>query len=651
VSPDDDELAGGGEGIGGTMASNGPQGGAHRGWAVARPDGLPEEEHNRPPRPRGTPGVAAQDRRRRARRRRRIMRRVRRVSGVVLLVVVALAAWIGVRGWLAKDHLEDAAAMVPRLEQQARAGHPSPTDLNKLQQQASDARRLTGDAIWSGAMKLPFVGDDLAAVRASAVAVGTVAQDAVPPLLRVAGTLDPAVLRPRDGRIQLEPLVQAQSPLRAADAALTRARSVMAPFVGDGDQSGSLLRPVGDAVTRLGQQLDRVASDTATGSRAADLLPPMLGADGPRSYLVLFQNLAEARSLGGIAGAYAVVQADEGRLRITKQGAGADIPKFNEPLVDLGARARELYQSKPTRYFLNVTQPIDFAESGRIARAMWADRTGADVDGVLSVDPVALSYMLRASGPITLPDGTQLTSDNAVDLLMSDIYFRITDPVAQNEFFTKATLAVFQQLLSGTGDAGEMVAALAQAGGEHRLLAWSAHAAEQKRLAGTVLEGRLPRTEPHRPTIGVFFNEGTSSKLSYYLRAAADVTGGRCRDDGLRELQLDLTLSSTAPTDGLSEYIAGSVHPYVMEPVVYLAAPLRGGLVDVSVDGTARPVNSQLVDGRMVAATTLRIPPGRDVHLRAHYVVPVTTHDAALRTTPGVSPFAASVRIASCPWL
>ena len=88
-----------------------------------------------------------------------------------------------------------------------------------------------------------------------------------------------------------------------------------------------------------------------------------------------------------------------------------------------------------------------------------------------------------------------------------------------------------------------------------------------------------------------------------------------------------------------------------MEPVVYLAAPLRGGLVDVTVDGKARPVNSQLVDGRMVAATTLLIPPGRDVHLRARYVVPVTTDDAALRATPGVSPFAASVRIASCPWL
>jgi hypothetical protein len=576
------------------------------------------------------------------------MRRVRRVSGVVLLVVVALVAWVGVRAWLAKGHLENAAALVPRLEQQARSGHPSTTDLKQLQQDASAARALTGDGIWSGAMHLPGVGDDLSAVRAAAVAVDTLAQDAVPPLLQVANTLDPAMLRPKDGHIQLAPLVRAQMPLRSADAAMTRASSQIAPFVGSGEQAGSLLGPVSQAMTTLGRQLDRVASDTATGSRAADLLPQMLGADGPRSYLVLFQNLAEARSLGGIAGAYAVVRADEGRLQITKQGAGADIPKFDKPLVDLGAPARELYQSKPTQYFLNVTQPIDFAESGRLARAMWAERTGSEVDGVLSADPVALSYMLRAAGPVRLPDGTQLTADNAVDLLMSGVYAQLSDPVAQNEFFTSAALAVFQQLLSGSGDADQMVAALAQAGGEHRLLAWSAHQTEQRRLAGTVLEGRLPHAEPHRPTLGVFFNEGTSSKLSYYLRAAADVTGGRCRDDGFRELLLDLTLSSTAPADGLGVTVAGWKDPYLMEPVVYLAAPLRGGLVDVAVDGAARPVNSQLVAGRMVASTMLRIPPGKDVHLRARFIVPVTTDDATLRTTPGVAPFATSVRIASC---
>jgi hypothetical protein len=585
----------------------------------------------------------------RGRRRRRHV--VRRVVGVLLLVVAALAVWVGVRGWLAKDHLERAAVLVPRLEQQARAGAATSGDLRTLQRETGAARDLTGDPVWSSAMHLPWIGDDLSAVRAAAVAVDVVARDAVPPLLQVADTLEPAALRPKDGRVQLEPLVKAQAPLRAADRALARATTVIDPFVGNGPESGSLLPPVDHALDGLAAQIHKVARDTATGGRAADLLPPMLGAGGPRTYLVLFQNLAEARSLGGIAGAYALVHADEGRLSITKQGSGADIPRFDQPVVDLGARAEELYQSKPTRYFVDVTQVIDFTKSARIAQTMWAERTGVNVDGVLAVDPVALSYLLRASGPVRLPGGIELTTDKVVDLLLSDVYAQIPNPQAQNAFFTVTALAVFQRVLAGTGDADTMLQALAQAGGEHRLLAWSSHAAEQERLAGTVLEGRLPRTESRRPTLGVFFNEGTASKLSYYLRAAADVTGGRCRNDGFRELLLDLTLSSTAPSHGLSAYVAGTEEPYVMEPVVYLAAPLAGGLVDVAVDGKPRPVNSQVVDGRTVAATGLRIPPGAEVHLRARYVVPATMHDAALRTTPGVSPIATSVRIASCPGL
>ena len=41
-------------------------------------------------------------------------------------------------------------------------------------------------------------------------------------------------------------------------------------------------------------------------SRTATLLPAMLGRDGPRDYLIVFQNNAEWRSLGGIVGALAL---------------------------------------------------------------------------------------------------------------------------------------------------------------------------------------------------------------------------------------------------------------------------------------------------------------------------------------------------------
>ena len=45
-----------------------------------------------------------------------------------------------------------------------------------------------------------------------------------------------------------------------------------------------------------------------------------------------------------------------------------------------------------------------------------------NVDGVVAIDPVALSYVLGAVGPVTMPDGEVVTKDNVVELTESTAY-------------------------------------------------------------------------------------------------------------------------------------------------------------------------------------------------------------------------------------
>ncbi|HET8617223.1 MAG TPA: DUF4012 domain-containing protein [Actinomycetales bacterium] len=610
-------------------------------WDDERPggSGVPGGDGDRP---------AALTTRRAGRVRRRRRRSFRWVVLALVGVVVVLTAWLGARGWLAKRHLENAAVLVPRLEQQAEKGQPDRAALASLQDETESARRLTSDPVWRVASHLPWVGDDLSAVGAAARAVDTVADDAVPPLVRVAGTLDPTALRPKGGRFDLKPLTQAQAPLRQADAALTRAQAMISPYLAGGRDAGTLLGPVDRAVTKLGRQIQDVADKTATGSRAADLLPGMLGADGKRSYLVVFQNLAEARSLGGIGGAFAVVEADHGRLRIAHQGTAGSFPRFDRPVVQLSPAQQRLYQPQTTRFFQNVTQPISFPVGATIAREMWRRDGGAKVDGVLATDPVALSYVLRASGPVTLPGGVRLTSDNAVRLLLRDVYDRYEQPAQQDAFFASAAVAVFQRLVGGAGDPAAMLDALAQASGERRLLVWSAHEDEEKRLRGTVLDGTLPSSETSHATLGVFFNDATASKMSYYLHAKAQLTGGACRSDGMRDAQLVLRMTSTAPPRGLPRYVTGTVKPYTVSTVVYLAGAREGGLVSVHVDGKARPVNAQEVDGRLVAALTVDLRPGQTAEIKVAYLIRDEPGQPRLRMSPMVNPSSSSVTVSPC---
>ena len=50
----------------------------------------------------------------------------------------------------------------------------------------------------------------------------------------------------------------------------------------------------------------------------------MLGESGARTYLIMFQNLAETRATGGMPGAYLVLAADKGEVRIIDQGQAND---------------------------------------------------------------------------------------------------------------------------------------------------------------------------------------------------------------------------------------------------------------------------------------------------------------------------------------
>ena len=48
-------------------------------------------------------------------------------------------------------------------------------------------------------------------------------------------------------------------------------------------------------------------------------------------------------------------------------------------------------------------------------------QTGTKVDGVIAIDPVVLSYILGATGPVVMPDGETVTQDNVVELTESTL--------------------------------------------------------------------------------------------------------------------------------------------------------------------------------------------------------------------------------------
>lgn len=570
------------------------------------------------------------------------------VFGGILILGIAGAAWIGIRGTLAYGHVADAQrtaqTLADSLTDPAAAAEVVPT----LSADTAAARSLTSDPVWGAAEHLPWIGPQLAATATVIAAVDEVATTALEPLAQAASSFSLDTLRPTGGAFDVAAIASLTDVVTTATDSLRDASASV-----DAIDTTELLAPLASPVTEVRDLLTSGLTAADALRRTSELLPLALGAEGPRNYLVMFQNNAEWRSLGGIVGAMAMIHTDAGRMDLTGQGSSSDFTRYAEPVLPLSDEILGIFVDKPGVYIQNVTQIPDYTIDGPLAREMWLRETGVAVDGVFALDPVTLSYLLEATGPITLPTGEQLTSENAVPLLLNEVYARYPNPRDQDAFFAATAAVVFETIADGAAEPATLIQALARAGSERRLFMWSADPAEQAILDGATIQGDLPVTDDALTQFGVYLNDGTGSKMDYYTEATAAVgwcdastaftqnlrPGEYLREDPLATVSV--TLRSTAPADAatsLPEYITGGgnfdVPAGVTRTVAYLYLPTGSEVVSsvAGDDGAATVFGTGTHEGRDVLIWETNLNPGETAAATIQVRTPPTPTLEALMT-------------------
>lgn len=576
-----------------------------------------------------------------ARRRRPALAWIFLVAGAVILLATA---WVGWRTYQAYRDLQAAAAQVGALQEQ----FDNPTALGAadarasiiagLQANAASARSAVNDPVFRLATVVPFVGPNLDAVRQVGLTVDSLSTEVIPSLDRIALTLDPAALTPRGGAIDLAPIVAIAPELQQADATVQQARAELGRI----DRS-AVVAPIGEAVASLQSKLDTAADLTGPAARTARLLPAALGADGPRTYLVVFQNLAEPRATGGIFGSYAVVTADGGQISIAEQGPARDLTYFASPVTELSAEQRQLFGAELATFPADVNLTPDFPTAAQLFIDMYRARGGGDVDGVLAVDPVALSYLLTGAPALDV-DGTSVDAGNVVETLLSAAYARFDDAsqAQRDDFLARTTAAAFGQVMSGAAAPQTVFAGLRQAAAERRLLYYSVHDDEQADLAATGLSGALDGSA-ERSGIGVFLNDAVASKLGYYLSGGATVTGGQCQPDGSQLATVTVNLAYRPPASGLPEYVLGPNGDYAYRIHLLLAAPDGGHIDAADLNGQSVGVRLGTDHGRPLGITVVDLQPGADASATFYLTLPPGQSAPAFVHTPTVGSWPVAV--------
>lgn len=556
--------------------------------------------------------------------------------GVVLLFAIV---WIGTRGFLAQRALNDALPAAERVKAAIGSGDLAAASraADELSSQTGTAASLTSDPVWVTAEAVPWIGPNLTAVRTAASAADTVAADVVRPLVAAGAAVNLRALEITNGRMELAPIEKAQPAVAKAAAAFGLARESVA-----GIQTGALVSPVAEGIERLHGVLDKGTPAVEALNNAVRLLPSMLGADGPRDYLLVAQNPAELRATGGLIGAVALVHADSGAVSLIRQEAGTSIGPWESSVADVPLSTQGLYGPLVGRYLQDANLTPDFPLAAATASRMWTTAYGGTVDGVIAVDPVVLSGLLKATGPVTLPTGDSLTSGNAVKLLLSDVYQRYAAPAQQDAFFASAASAVFDRLSAGNVNAKKLLTALADAGDSRRVLMWSAHDDDQRILRSTTIAGALPGSDLATAGIGVYFNDATGSKMDYYLGTSVAAGSAVCRADGKPTTVVRVTLRNLAPADAgtsLPRYVTGGgtygVTPGNIRTRVAVYGPTGGLLAATQSNGENYATVAGVDRSRPVSLYTVELAPGESKTVTVQFLnAGQTSSKLSVVTTP-----------------
>jgi hypothetical protein len=502
----------------------------------------------------------------------RVDRRKRRLNPhvipwvvVVLAVLVVGFGWIGFRAYNVVSAMKDAQAQLASFKSNATSFNTAalaPT-AQRLTADTDKAAKNANDPVWRAAEYVPVLGGNLRVVRQLADASRDLSHGVVTPAVAALGSVDIKTLRTADGGIDLEQLV----PLSNAMPGIASSYDDVAKQVADVSTKGTF-SPVSGAWQQLNSTLVGQQGLVDGLKKYMPLTLTALGEHGLRNYIVVFPNEAETTALGGTAASMLQISFDHGKLTLGRQATSSDFHwQDGTPIIPPAASAQRIFSPLIyTRSNLALARP-DFPTGAQMIDAYWKQYFGGQIDGVISLDPTTLSYVLGATGPVTLANGDKLSQGNFVATMLNGAYLKLAKPTineteqATNAYFGMATMSIFDHLIHTNAPPSSLVRAIAKGVGERRVMMWFSNAGEQKQLGDAAIAGILPTSNAKSTVTGVYFRDESASKMDYYLKTTAKQVANVC---------------TAAPTFTTSITMKNDISPAAFAQLPIFVAPQEG---------------------------------------------------------------------------
>jgi hypothetical protein len=292
----------------------------------------------------------------------------------------------------------------------------------------------------------------------------------------------------------------------------------------------------------------------------SDYLLPILpviskiaGAETPKRYLVALQNPAEARGTGGILGAYAIIRLDKGLIKVEQVASNLLLQHQSEIPVKLPGEFSNTYGSDPA-IWMNSNMSPHFPYGARIWLGLWEKQFSDRLDGVITLDPIVLSHIMKVTGPMTV-EGGRIDSQNIVDQTLSQAYFRFEhDNLARKEFLVEIISGVAERLFSPGVDYRKLMWALTKPIIENRILFYSAEPKVQSFVKHSAISGVL--TSQSNNEYRLVIQNTAGNKMDFYLDRELSIASKSCGTNKVTHVSFRV-INSVTKQQYLPAYVKG----------------------------------------------------------------------------------------------
>lgn len=322
----------------------------------------------------------------------------------------------------------------------------------------------------------------------------------------------------------------------------------------------------------------------------------LLSQTGERHWFIATQNLAEARAVGGILGAYAIVTVEDGHIKLGRFGSDVELLKFGG--IDYSSYPEELRDlwGVDLADWRDINASANVPYAGQLIYDGWLQHTGQKLDGVVFVGQGTVAHLAAAGGTIKVRDN-ELNKDNIVDFLAKGIYAKYEDVPTKNKVVTEVMQQLFAHLTEKPIDVSSFFASISNDKTGDRLTAWAADKNVQKRLVSAGAAGQV--SDKMGPTTQVTVNNAGGNKLEAYANFEVEYALGACDQmtwDGYyaRESNVTIRVSNNAPKSGLPAYVTPRLDDnFTGEPrvkgsnreLISVYAPVGANEVEFTIDG------------------------------------------------------------------